>query len=265
MWGAPGTMLAALFLYERTGEGRWADLFRFLFARLRSELTWSAEYECHYWVQDLYGRQRCFLDGIHGFIATALPLIRGRHLLRPSVWETWRKTIADTIRRTATWDGTLLNWRPQLHQSSAGTMLMQICHGAPGFVVCWADFPGADLDDLLLAAGETIWAAGPLRKGSNLCHGTGGNGYAVLKLYARTGNPLWLRRARAFAMHGIQQTEADQRRYGMMRSRYGPVMLDLPSTCGTACRRRPASRRWMYLTSIKSSFGATSQLPSSGH
>jgi len=28
MWGSPGTMLAALFLHERTGSARWAELFR---------------------------------------------------------------------------------------------------------------------------------------------------------------------------------------------------------------------------------------------
>jgi predicted esterase len=56
-----------------------------------------------------------------------------------------------------------------------------------------------------------------LVKGSNLCHGTGGNGYAFLKLYSRTQDPVWLDRARAFAMHGIAQTEADAVRYGQMR------------------------------------------------
>ena len=61
---------------------------------------------------------------------------------------------------------------------------------------------------MLLAAGEAVWAAGPLTKGSNLCHGTGGNGYAFLKLYQRTASERWLHRARAFAMHGIAQTEA---------------------------------------------------------
>ena len=28
MWGAPGTRLAALFLHQRTGDARWAVLFR---------------------------------------------------------------------------------------------------------------------------------------------------------------------------------------------------------------------------------------------
>ena len=94
---------------------------------------------------------------------------------------------------------------------------MQFCHGAPGFVVCLADLPGTALDALLIAAGEAVWAAGPLTKGSNLCHGTGGNGCAFLKLWQRTGQPMWLERARAFAMHGIAQTEADAVRHGQLR------------------------------------------------
>ena len=38
-----------------------------------------------------------------------------------------------------------------------------------------------------------------------------------LKLYRRTGDALWLQRARAFAMHAIAQTEADAQRHGQMR------------------------------------------------
>lgn len=64
---------------------------------------------------------------------------------------------------------------------------------------------------------EAIWAAGPLTKGSTLCHGIGGNGYAFLKLYARTGDVRWLARARAFAMHAITQTETAAERYDQMR------------------------------------------------
>jgi predicted esterase len=74
--------------------------------------------------------------------------------------------------------------------------------------------PGPELDELLIAAGQAIWAAGPLVKGANLCHGTGGNGYAFLELYRRFNDPLWLDRARAFAMHGIAQVDADRARFG---------------------------------------------------
>ncbi|MEO0490603.1 MAG: lanthionine synthetase, partial [Cyanobacteria bacterium J06659_2] len=53
--------------------------------------------------------------------------------------------------------------------------------------------------------------------GSNLCHGTGGNGYAFLKLFVRTGNQIWLDRARAFAMHAIAQYRLSQQLYGQLR------------------------------------------------
>jgi Lanthionine synthetase C-like protein len=68
--------------------------------------------------------------------------------------------------------------------------LCQHCHGAPGMVTTFADAPftSPELEKLLLEGGEFTWAAGPLAKGSNLCHGTGGNGYAFLKLHRRTSN-----------------------------------------------------------------------------
>lgn len=218
MWGAPGTLLAALFMHERTREPRWAELFRSTAATLWSSLRWSSEVGCRYWTQDLYGTTSTYLDAVHGFVATASPIIRGRALLGPA-WQAWSACIVETLARTATHDGDLVNWRPWLDwQPRPGKpMLMQYCHGAPGFVVCAGDFPDDSLDALLLAAGEAIWQAGPLRKGSNLCHGTGGNGYAFLKLFARTGDARWLDRARAFAMHGIAQSEAHAARFGQMR------------------------------------------------
>ncbi|HSV53942.1 MAG TPA: LanC-like protein [Burkholderiaceae bacterium] len=217
MWGSPGTLLAALFMQQRTGESRWADLFRDTAAVLWSQLEWSDEHSCHYWTQDLYGERSSYIDGVHGFVATASPLIQGHHLLKPADWERWRECIANTVRRTAQWEGELASWRVRLSSPRGDLKLMQFCHGAPGFVICLADFPDDSLDDLLIAGAQATWAAGPLKKGSNLCHGTGGNGYAFLKLYRRTGNTEWLDRARAFAMRGIEQTDAAHEAYGQMR------------------------------------------------
>jgi hypothetical protein len=218
MLGSPGTMLAALFLHERSGDPRWAALFRQTAERLWTQLEWSADHGCHFWTQAIFGMRFSYLDAIHGFVGTASPLIRGRHLLGEA-WPGWQRCIEGTVQRTATWDGDCASWRDELHQrpGARNKKLMQYCHGAPGFVICLADLPGTELDALLLAAGRATWAAGPLAKGSNLCHGTGGNGYAFLKLYERTGDELWLQRARGFAMHGIAQTEADAARYGQGR------------------------------------------------
>jgi len=78
--------------------------------------------------------------------------------------------------------------------------------------------PGNDeLSEMLLAGGELTWLAGPLTKGAQLCHGTAGNGYAFLKLFERTGDELWLERARAFAMHAIEQVERDRSAHGQGR------------------------------------------------
>lgn len=219
LWGSPGNLLAALFLHQHTAEPRWADLFRTIARKLWSQLLWSPEHECHYWTQDLYGHTSTYLDGVHGFVATALPLIRGRRLLDEREWSAWEQCIANTIQRTAMREGSLANWPAWLYppQGIERTPLVQFCHGAPGFIVNLADMPGSSLDDLLIAGGETTWQAGPLEKGSNLCHGTGGNGYAFLALYRRTKDPKWLERARAFAMHGIAQTQADALRHGQLR------------------------------------------------
>jgi hypothetical protein len=219
MWGAPGTMLAALWLHQRSGEHRWAELFRVNARKLWSQLVWSDAHQCHYWTQDMYGSTSSYLDAVHGFVATASVLIRGRHLLADDAWRAWQECIASTIARSASREGPLANWRTRLDVAPGTTprLLMQFCHGAPGFVICLADFPGSELDDLLIAAGEATWTAGPLTKGSNLCHGTGGNGYAFLALHRRTGDAMWLERARAFAMHGIAQADADAKQHGRMR------------------------------------------------
>ena len=81
-----------------------------------------------------------------------------------------------------------------------------------------APFTSVELEDLLREGGKFTWAAGPLAKGSNLCHGTGGNGYAFLKLYRRTNDLMWLERARSFAMTAIVQYREARDQLG--RGRY---------------------------------------------
>ena len=219
MWGAPGSLLAATFLHEQTGDARWGDAIRRLAAQLRSELLWSDAHGCHYWEQHLYGSRCSYLDAVHGFVATAHGLIRARHVIGDDEWAFWQRCIVQTVTSSATHDGALVNWRPELilPAGKAPRFLMQFCHGAPGFVICLARFPTDELDGLLLAAGEATWAAGPLTKGANLCHGTAGNAYAFLALYERTRDARWLERARAFAMHAIARARADAQHHGQLR------------------------------------------------
>lgn len=119
--------------------------------------------------------------------------------------------VSETLRRYAVEEDGAVNW-----PAVAGSGLLehrdkrvrvQWCHGAPGIVATLAPFLD---EDLALGGGELTWRAGPLAKGGGLCHGTAGNGYAFLALFERTGDELWLARARAFAMHALQQLQADR-------------------------------------------------------
>ncbi len=217
MWGAPGTLLAAWFLHQRTGQERWRTACGRQAQALFASLEPFGAAGCLISTQDLYGSHSTYLGAAHGFASLVAPVVRARALLPPDDWQRWHDTIALTLRRTATWHEGAVNWRPWVKPPSARLPLMQFCHGAPGIVLALADIPGDTVDDLLLAAGEAVWRAGPLAKGSNLCHGTGGNGYTFLRLFERTGDERWLQRARAFAMHGLAQTLADEQRHGRLR------------------------------------------------
>jgi lantibiotic modifying enzyme len=100
-----------------------------------------------------------------------------------------------------------------------GQIRVQWCHGAPGIVVSLAALAPDDPehDRLLRAGGELTWRAGPLAKGAGLCHGTAGNGYAFLALFERTGDELWLERARAFAVHAAAQVAREREAQGRGR------------------------------------------------
>lgn len=224
LWGAPGTMVAAWHMFEATADTRWRDLFLENAEQLWQTWIFDPNARCYLWTQDLYGRVVQYLGAGHGFVGNAFPLLKGAQLLdadrRDELYERCVETLHATKR--ADGDGTV-NWRPGTFEPRPGSakMLMQWCHGAPGVVTSMADFPpqqSAEMDEMLLGAGHAVWRAGPLTKGYGLCHGTAGNGYAFLKLYRRTGDPIWLERARSFAMHAIAQRERMREEYS--RGRY---------------------------------------------
>jgi hypothetical protein len=200
-WGSPGTMLAAQVMFERTQEERWRSAWDDAAGRL-----WE-EWRDDLWEQDLYGRRSHILGPAHGFAGNVYVLGRGS-LLDDARRRALERRAAETLDRHALRSDGLAQWRPSLEPSRVPRRT-QWCHGAPGIVASMASLAPADddLTGLLVAGGELTWRAGPLRKGAGLCHGTAGNGYAFLKLFARTGDELWLDRARAFAMHAIEQVE----------------------------------------------------------
>ena len=218
LWGSPGTMHAALTMHEWTGEARWADLFR-----ADADALWSAflpadEVPCRLWTQPLWGRKLKMTGAGHGFAGNASAVIRGRALLPAATWAQWADAIVETAHATALRDGPLANWVPEVPPAhTPPKMLVQWCHGAPGMVTSLAGLPDPRLDELLAAAAELTWVAGPLAKGAGLCHGTAGNGYALLKLFKRSGDARWLERARAFAMHAMAQCDRMAAEHGQRR------------------------------------------------
>ena len=211
MWGSPGTMLAAQVMHERTGRDPWLDAWN-----ASADILWDA-WGDELWLQDLYGSPLHIFGPAHGFAGNVLVLARGGALDQARRRELERRAVRALARHAIRADG-LAQWPPSLEPSSQEART-QWCHGAPGIVASCATLAPGDpeLDELLLAGGELTWRAGPLRKGANLCHGTAGNGYAFLKLFERTGDELWLERARTFAMHAVAQVEQGLAEHGRGR------------------------------------------------
>ncbi len=216
MWGSPGTMIAAQVLYERTGDGAWRE------AWLESADLLLAQWHDDLWVQDLYGSRVRYLGPAHGFAGNVFALARGDALDPGRRAELEQRAIATAAKYAQHADG-LCQWPPSPDPRRSGDpqpIRTQWCHGAPGIVASLASLApdDAQLSELLVAGGELTWRAGPLVKGANLCHGTAGNGYAFLKLFERTGDELWLERARRFAGHAAEQLDRARTEHG--RGRY---------------------------------------------
>ena len=215
VWGGAGAMLAALFLHQRSGEARWRDLFLRHAEALWQSWEYSNADRCWLWTSDLYGVVEKWLGALHGFLANVAPLVRGRHLLPDGRWNEIQRRIGETLDATALREGTSRNWP---NNAQGARLFVQHCNGPPGVINVLSGLEhDPAMDALLLEAGELIWQAGPLAKMPVLCHGTPGNGFAFLKLHARTGDSKWLARARSFAAHTIAQSDAALERYGMRK------------------------------------------------
>jgi Lanthionine synthetase C-like protein len=201
MWGTPGTLLAAQAMVEMTGEERWRQAWN-----EGAEAVLARREPDGSWAQRLYGRQFTGLGPPQGLVGNVQAL---RPFLDDARRASLERDAAAVLARTAFVEDGLANWphseRPKL-PSPDGQIRVQWCAGGPGVVIGAADYLD---EELFLAGAELPWRAGPptLEKGASICHGTAGNGYAFLKAFARTGDELWLDRARRFAVHALEQVE----------------------------------------------------------
>ena len=217
-WGASGTLLVALAMHEWTEESRWLEAARESAAALRARRG-----EDGLWRQDDDYRG---LGTLHGAAGNTLALLR----VEPD--DALASETAAVLARHAIREDGLANWpgatgRPLVRRD--GRICLQWCTGAPGILAgAWEYLD----EDLVLAGAELIWQAGAHReeKGHSLCHGTAGNGFALLKAFARTGDERWLERARRLAVHALGQAEQmatanGRRRYSLFTGDVGTAFF----------------------------------------
>ena len=195
MWGAPGTLLAARAMHEWTGDEGWDDAWR-----ESADSVLAKREDDGLWTSNLYGDTFRSLTPPHGLVGNVHALQAG---LDDSRRDQLERETAEVLTRLAVHEGDLANW-PRREGREANQL--QWCSGAPGILVSAASYLD---EELVLSGAELIWQAGPsgMEKGSGICHGTAGNGYAFLKVFELTGDELWLERARRFAMHALGQIE----------------------------------------------------------
>jgi lantibiotic modifying enzyme len=200
MWGTPGTLLAARSMLDATGDQRWADLWR-----TTAESLWTQREPDGLWTQQLDGRSFRALGPVHGLVGNVRVLLQGEELLDERRRSQLVAETSAILERDAVVEDGLANW-PAVADPARVELRLQWCHGAPGILAAAADLLN---EELVIAGAELTWQAGPptMEKGSSICHGTAGNGYAFLKALAWTGDERWLERARRFAVHALEQIE----------------------------------------------------------
>ncbi|MBX3041713.1 MAG: LanC-like protein [Bdellovibrionaceae bacterium] len=214
MWAAPGALLAASLLYQRTGRKELVPIIDLAIRRVFNEWKVSDESPTAIWTQVLYGKSYQLLGAAHGFAGNILSLLSAfRFLSEPQRGELIKRA-SETLHGSVSRDNGRVNWIQSLTFKQPNKFLLQWCHGAPGLLTCFRAFPTNEVDSLLLEAGHTVWAAGPLTKTHGFCHGNAGNGYAFLSLFERTGDEEWLDRAKAFAVHSLWQSNRAFERSG---------------------------------------------------
>jgi lantibiotic modifying enzyme len=225
-WGSPGTMLAAHAMHAWTGEQRWRDAWTESANELRRRRDADG-----LWTQRFGDREQRLLGAAHGAVGNQLALLQAAP---PED----ARDVGELLERAAIVEGPLANWPTGVEPD--GSIRVQWCHGAPGIVISAASYLP---EELILAGAELTWQAGGHGKGPGLCHGTAGNGYALLKAFEHTGDERWLDRARRFAMHALEQVERQDRpRHSLFTGDIGVALY--AADCLDARARFPVLDGW---------------------
>jgi lantibiotic modifying enzyme len=219
MWGAPGTLIAARLMLAWTREPRWRTAWDESAKAVLERRDRDGQ-----WTQRLHGHTARYLGPVHGLVGNVQALAS---LLDPRRRSALVRRTAAILERAAFVEDGLANWPPEEGvrlENARGEIRLQWCHGAPGIICSTASYLE---ESLLLASAELTWAAGAHgdAKGAGICHGTAGNGYALLKAFGRTGDDIWLERARRFAVHALSQMRRERLERG--RGRYSLFTGDL--------------------------------------
>jgi hypothetical protein len=209
-WGAPGYAIACVRMHELQPHRRWSDLFSTIAQYIWQRRVVDEASGATLWQQHLDGVHVKHLGAGHGFAGVAGTLLAGFDWLPPQIQAEIVGATMDTLERTASRADGLVNWPQSIsgHRPGRTAPLMQWCHGAPGVITSLYQAPQFPAAALLQQAAASVWQAGPLNKDrGGLCHGTAGNGYALLAAYCKTSQDEWLQRARVFAAHGIVQSQ----------------------------------------------------------
>jgi len=212
MWGTPGTLVAAVAM-------GWNDL-----ARESANALAARRGADGLWTQRLWGTSFEGVGTVHGLAGNVRALLQ----VDDPRNEALRTESAAALARAVTREDGLANW------SSEGKL--QWCAGAPGIVSAARGYLD---EELLLAGAELVWRAGPpgAEKGHGICHGTSGNGFALLAAFERTQDVLWLDRARRFAVHALGQAARLSGRYSLFTGGAGTALF--AAACLDADARYP--------------------------
>jgi hypothetical protein len=220
MWGTPGTLVAAVAM-------GWDDL-----ARESADALAARRDADGLWTQQLWGTSFRGVGTVHGLAGNVRALLQVDDPRNESL----RTESAAALARAAKREEGLANW------GSKGKL--QWCASGPGVVSAARDYLA---EELLLAGAELVWQAGAPadEKGHGICHGTSGNGFALLAAFERTQDEVWLERARRFAMHALAQAERMPGRYSLFTGGAGTALFAAACLEGDARypvleRNRPA-------------------------